>query len=151
MIGSHVVNDLTGDVLVLDMTVPLTIDLVSESPPPQAPSPVNFDLTGWFAAAAEIQPPQVQPPQAPSPVNFNLTEWFVAAAAVHVGAPDTAQSFECPICLETGVVNHPEMTPCGHQFHYECLEGWLSSPTGRESCPTCRHPIHRDDPLPWQR
>ncbi|BAS73796.1 Os01g0690333, partial [Oryza sativa Japonica Group] len=50
---------------------------------------------------------------------------------------DTAASFKCVVCLRA--VDEGEkvrqISACGHVFHQECINMWLSSHT---SCPVCR-------------
>mmetsp|Transcript_4008 Transcript_4008/g.9209 ORF Transcript_4008/g.9209 Transcript_4008/m.9209 type:complete len:328 (+) Transcript_4008:6-989(+) len=51
---------------------------------------------------------------------------------------------DCPICLEPGVKGEAvRKLSCGHCFHRECIEAWLSTAA---TCPTCRSaikPAHR--------
>ncbi|KAL5220421.1 hypothetical protein ABZP36_025134 [Zizania latifolia] len=53
------------------------------------------------------------------------------------GAETSANSFECAVCLNA--VDEGEMVRqlpgCGHVFHQECIDVWLSS---NASCPVCR-------------
>jgi hypothetical protein len=42
----------------------------------------------------------------------------------------------CSICFDTMLNNGPlRTTPCGHQFHSECLNTWLRT---KNTCPLCR-------------
>ena len=44
---------------------------------------------------------------------------------------------ECPICNEQ-LIEGVSVLSCGHRFHNECIEPWLTS---HNSCPLCRRPI----------
>ena len=44
---------------------------------------------------------------------------------------------ECPICSEP-LTQDVRVLRCGHRFHNECIESWLTS---HNSCPLCRRPI----------
>ena len=44
---------------------------------------------------------------------------------------------ECPICNEQ-LTQDINVLPCGHRFHNDCIESWLTS---HNSCPLCRRPI----------
>ena len=44
---------------------------------------------------------------------------------------------ECPICNEQ-LMEGVNVLTCGHRFHNECIESWLTS---HNSCPLCRRPI----------
>lgn len=46
---------------------------------------------------------------------------------------------ECTICLESEGTMIP--TVCGHNFHTNCLMGWLNN---HNSCPVCRHNLVTD-------
>lgn len=55
---------------------------------------------------------------------------------------------ECAICLENmcrcdGAKN-TVCLPCGHQFHEECVEGIILSPSVRNVCPLCRADFPKD-------
>lgn len=43
---------------------------------------------------------------------------------------------QCPICL-LDIESGNEMTTCGHKFHKNCLNHWLSQ-CPNKSCPVCR-------------
>jgi hypothetical protein len=49
----------------------------------------------------------------------------------------------CPICHEPWVVGDVRVNlPCGHRFHHECIEEWLTS--GGDRCAyRCEPPIRR--------
>lgn len=47
-----------------------------------------------------------------------------------------SESEFCPICLDTTDLNDSIKTSCQHDFHAECLKGWLKS--GQKNCPVCR-------------
>mmetsp|Transcript_105388 Transcript_105388/g.182883 ORF Transcript_105388/g.182883 Transcript_105388/m.182883 type:complete len:123 (+) Transcript_105388:2-370(+) len=54
------------------------------------------------------------------------------------------KNVECPICCASLAVNGSvpkgslAAPPCGHEFHWECLERWLQRcPT----CPVCRYDV----------
>ena len=52
---------------------------------------------------------------------------------------------KCPICLEpltSGSTNHTVSTPCGHLFHINCVQNWLSR--GIRTCPKCQSNISKD-------
>ena len=52
---------------------------------------------------------------------------------------------KCPTCLETltsGSTNPTVTTPCGHLFHINCVQGWISR--GNQTCPQCRSDISND-------
>ena len=44
---------------------------------------------------------------------------------------------ECPICNEQ-LIEGVNVLRCGHRFHNECIESWITS---HNSCPLCRTPI----------
>lgn len=46
----------------------------------------------------------------------------------------------CAICLE---YEGTEKIKCGHEFHDQCIEKWLSI---KNSCPICRQPDDREAP-----
>jgi len=62
---------------------------------------------------------------------------FIAASPPPEVPPDTA----CSICLsdDTALLADWRELRCGHQFHMECLRGWLER--GRR-CPICRSDLH---------
>lgn len=41
----------------------------------------------------------------------------------------------CPVCFEEFSVTLRSTKPCGHLFHKDCLQKWLSDHT---TCPSCR-------------
>uniref|UniRef100_A0A7N0TQK1 RING-type domain-containing protein n=1 Tax=Kalanchoe fedtschenkoi TaxID=63787 RepID=A0A7N0TQK1_KALFE len=49
----------------------------------------------------------------------------------------------CAICLEVYQVGEElrVMNGCRHRFHAECVDGWVDSSIGPQSCPLCRHPL----------
>ncbi|KAG8063212.1 hypothetical protein GUJ93_ZPchr0003g16763 [Zizania palustris] len=49
---------------------------------------------------------------------------------------------DCAICFDQTEAGWKE-TPCGHRFHGECLEKWLSPLGVHDTCPMCRQPIMR--------
>ena len=50
---------------------------------------------------------------------------------------------ECPICNEQ-LIDGVNVLSCGHRFHNECIESWLTS---HNSCPLCRRPIVEEGEL----
>eukprot|EP00931_Biecheleriopsis_adriatica_P092186 TRINITY_DN66003_c0_g1_i1.p1 TRINITY_DN66003_c0_g1~~TRINITY_DN66003_c0_g1_i1.p1 ORF type:complete len:299 (+),score=52.08 TRINITY_DN66003_c0_g1_i1:32-928(+) len=49
----------------------------------------------------------------------------------------------CAVCLEDfGTEQTITLTPCGHVFHKQCLEGWLQMAC---SCPLCRSDLAEED------
>lgn len=63
-----------------------------------------------------------------------------------VGEADEKKQ-ECSICLSELHLSKTEAalrTPCGHNFHEDCLLGWLSK---SENCPLCRAPVFPPDDL----
>lgn len=55
-----------------------------------------------------------------------------------------AEELECVICLsgiEEGEIGR-RLTECGHAFHVECIDMWLSSHC---NCPLCRAPVSVND------
>lgn len=44
---------------------------------------------------------------------------------------------ECPICFEE--LANPTTLPCGHQYHQQCIDEWLSD---HNTCPYCRQPAY---------
>ncbi|KAG5358253.1 Receptor-like proteiny region, transmembrane domain- and RING domain-containing protein 1 [Yarrowia sp. B02] len=50
-------------------------------------------------------------------------------------------SDECIICLEEFTVGESRVMqlPCGHDFHEECIQRWLT--TQQRTCPICKHDI----------
>ncbi|MED6146799.1 hypothetical protein PIB30_038029 [Stylosanthes scabra] len=56
------------------------------------------------------------------------------------GEEEEAEELECVICLsgfEEGEVGRT-LPKCGHAFHVECIDMWLSS---HSNCPICRAPV----------
>eukprot|EP00762_Andalucia_godoyi_P005208 ANDGO_04014.mRNA.1 hypothetical protein len=55
------------------------------------------------------------------------------------------ESFNCAICSDTYIGNHPcVLTNCGHIYCRVCLESFLGMPApgrSRHECPLCRRPI----------
>jgi hypothetical protein len=49
--------------------------------------------------------------------------------------PDFVEKETCTICFEPGC---DCITPCGHCFHYECVEPWLAT---QYTCPNCREDV----------
>lgn len=48
----------------------------------------------------------------------------------------------CSICLDSLDVGERGLLRCGHEFHKECVERWLSAKeTGQKVCPECRAPV----------
>jgi len=43
---------------------------------------------------------------------------------------------ECSICLSDITVNNLHTTSCGHYFHKDCIQQWI---TIHNNCPNCRH------------
>ena len=51
----------------------------------------------------------------------------------------------CPTCLEplsSGSMNYTVTTPCGHLFHMNCVQSWISR--GNHTCPQCRRNISKE-------
>ena len=51
----------------------------------------------------------------------------------------------CPTCLEplsSGSINYTVSTPCGHLFHMNCVQSWISR--GNQTCPQCRRNISKE-------
>lgn len=46
-------------------------------------------------------------------------------------------TFECAICLSS-ITNKMSKLSCEHCFHPKCINTWLDTPTGNQSCPMCR-------------
>jgi hypothetical protein len=48
------------------------------------------------------------------------------------------RSRSCPVCLEAYAAGETVRTvPCLHQFHIDCIDGWLQS---NGHCPVCKFP-----------
>lgn len=47
---------------------------------------------------------------------------------------------KCPICWDKYLSNSANLNCCGHEFHPECIEQWLSKGPNRE-CPICRQKV----------
>lgn len=71
-----------------------------------------------------------------------------ASTAQEEGAPPPTtsdkvwvSSDECIICLEEFTVGESRVMqlPCGHDFHEECIQRWLT--TQQRTCPICKHDI----------
>ena len=43
---------------------------------------------------------------------------------------------DCPICFEPMIEDVRIALPCGHRFHKDCIQNWLTRSQGR--CPKCR-------------
>uniref|UniRef100_A0AC35F6L5 RING-type domain-containing protein n=1 Tax=Panagrolaimus sp. PS1159 TaxID=55785 RepID=A0AC35F6L5_9BILA len=50
----------------------------------------------------------------------------------------------CIICLEIIVENFTTLKTCGHVFHYDCVEQWV---TRSKTCPVCRIKTHSNQLL----
>merc|ERR1712196_264281 len=63
------------------------------------------------------------------------------------GAGDTKDASDpCPICYEPFVSTAvTTKLPCGHRYHNQCIKKWLGK---KNSCPTCRSSLRRDDLWP---
>jgi hypothetical protein len=46
----------------------------------------------------------------------------------------------CSICFDEFdcAIDYVRCLPCGHRYHIECIDRWLSSKSVR--CPICQHP-----------
>jgi len=62
---------------------------------------------------------------------------FIAASP----PPEVPPGTECSICLsdDTALLADWRELRCGHQFHMECLRGWLER---ERRCPICRSDLH---------
>ncbi|KAL5217253.1 hypothetical protein ABZP36_017937 [Zizania latifolia] len=67
-----------------------------------------------------------------APASKELIEALKDVAAADVVDQD------CAICLDQAGAGWKE-TPCGHRFHGECLDKWLSRLGVHGTCPMCRH------------
>ena len=58
-----------------------------------------------------------------------------------LGAPEAEEINQCPICTEKFSQQTKDLsyTPCGHKFHFRCLQKWMENPTAE--CPVCRNKI----------
>jgi hypothetical protein len=45
---------------------------------------------------------------------------------------------ECAICLDDDLKLEWRLLPCGHAFHKDCVERWL---TESDTCPICRERV----------
>jgi hypothetical protein len=58
--------------------------------------------------------------------------------SIYVKLVDTTASIDdCVVCIEPLSVGQPVKTTCGHIFHAECMQKWISNHTP-PSCPVCR-------------
>ena len=55
---------------------------------------------------------------------------------------------DCLVCLNRVGDSDAFTTACGHTFHRECIERWLSH---SDKCPACRHPLSSPRSPPPQR
>jgi len=62
-----------------------------------------------------------------------------AAAGSSTRPPLAAAPESCSICLDA-LDSEWGTTPCGHDFHVECLRDWRLV-RGGTACPVCRHPL----------
>ncbi|CAD7929887.1 unnamed protein product [Amoebophrya sp. A25] len=58
----------------------------------------------------------------------------------------TSRSNECPMCGELMLPRTAKRLPCGHGFHFDCIDPYIRrelmrNPKDPPLCPTCRHPI----------
>lgn len=60
------------------------------------------------------------------------------------------ESKDCSICLCELPVR-PYQTPCGHQFHKQCLDQWLDQETSGNLCPNCREFLTNNEEFPSLR
>jgi len=66
-------------------------------------------------------------------------------------APADAAEEQCRICCEELSETEGEIivkTPCGHEFHENCLKTWMTGEVeSRCKCPFCRTALFRDSPI----
>jgi hypothetical protein len=71
---------------------------------------------------------------------YKKHKFFLQKGGMVANPPDAPE--DCSICYEP-MTDSPDSptrtTPCGHQFHEECLQEWLSR--GSYTCPVCRGPV----------
>lgn len=52
---------------------------------------------------------------------------------------DDTEGFDCAICLDAfNPGDTVRLLPCGHDFHRECIDGWLTRPGVVPRCPLCK-------------
>ncbi|CAL9110597.1 unnamed protein product [Musa textilis] len=68
-----------------------------------------------------------------------------ALPSVVVRAGDCKEGLECAVCIcELSRGEAARLLPtCGHAFHIECIDAWLSS---HSTCPLCRGPVVHEKP-----
>lgn len=85
-------------------------------------------------------PPRDLEPQVREPEAVVSTGLFTLASNDFV-----SEDKNCPICLEE-MESPVRLHPCGHQFHYECIEKWVSDPAfsnPKARCPTCQRIFYK--------
>ena len=70
-------------------------------------------------------------------------------AAIH-STLETPQDTNCSVCFENMDENNSrKLNPCGHRFHNQCINEWMSTSGGAgNTCPMCRHYIVQEDEFP---
>ncbi|KAK1307110.1 E3 ubiquitin-protein ligase ATL4 [Acorus calamus] len=83
--------------------------------------------------------PQDPPPPPPSSLTDSLPLFSLSALA-SAQRPSSASPFDCAVCLSRfNADDRLRLLPsCGHAFHSQCIDTWLSSAS---TCPLCRSPI----------
>jgi hypothetical protein len=56
--------------------------------------------------------------------------------------PVAGAELQCPICLADFAGQSVVRAPCGHDFHLECLEEWVTRTRSQTAgCPLCRESL----------
>lgn len=61
---------------------------------------------------------------------------------IAVQQPTAAHKKVCTVCLEDVWERQAVMLSCGHRFHKDCIESWLTK-AKVASCPVCQMPVAR--------
>ncbi|KAK1285267.1 E3 ubiquitin-protein ligase ATL4 [Acorus calamus] len=103
------------------------------------------------AAVSTVSPassegPKDPPPPPPSSLTDSLPLFSLSALA-SAQRPSSAAPFDCAVCLSRFAADDRLrfLPSCGHAFHSQCIDTWLSSAS---TCPLCRSPIEPPIPPP---
>ena len=106
--------------------------------PPSNPMNRNDTGSGVGTKADSVETAESGSDMVTVPIEFQST-YFEAprdiTGTMVVGGKTITSVLECPICLEP--MQKGEligMGPCAHQFHYGCLDDWI---TKKQVCPLC--------------
>lgn len=94
----------------------------------------------------------IAPPLRPQGTPLPTFEEFWVNAYNNIITPETAEEDICTICYLAWAEDRAKpglRTPCGHEFHKQCLSTWMNTTfDNRTACPACRTALIRPPPTP---